>query len=125
MTVTLVPRTGERARSPRDILELSGAWTLEAVPKAIEARLFWFTRGKGTEEVGVCETQVVDLPTIKGARAFKFALPVAPYSFSGRLISLRWAVELVADDTVARWEFTMSPDGAEITLSDAGDAARS
>jgi hypothetical protein len=124
MTVRVVPRTVGTLRKPRDILELTGTWALDTVPKCIEARLFWFTMGKGTEDVGLCETQAVDLPTVKGERAFKFGLPAGPYSFSGRLITLRWAVELVADDHADRWEFTMAPDGAEILLDDALDAAR-
>ncbi len=114
MTIALEPRSGDAARRPRDVLELTGTWALPVAPGSIEARLFWYTQGKGTEDVGVVEMQRVDIPTAKGDRTLKFALPAAPYSFSGKLISVRWAVELVADREVARWEFTMSPSGAEV-----------
>ena len=53
-----------------------------------------------------------------------FVLPPAPYSFSGKLISLIWAVEVVAEGIkeASRLEFTLSPDGREITLSSAAVA---
>lgn len=117
MTVTLTPKSGTASRRPRDIVELMGAWDLAHAPRLVEARLFWYTQGKGTEDVGIVEKQSVDLPGVRGERSFKFPLPSAPYSFSGRLISLRWAFELVAGDEAARWEFTMSPSGSEISTA--------
>jgi hypothetical protein len=116
MTLTLAPRDSATARRPKETLDLTGSWTLDKMPKRLEARLFWFTRGKGTPDAGLVETQQVDVPSLKGERRFRFPLPDGPYSFSGRLITLGWAVELVADDEVARWEFTMSPDGNEIDI---------
>ena len=63
--------------------------------------------------------------TVQGEQRVKFTLPAAPYSFSGKLISLIWAVELVADDSdSARWEFVLGPDGAEILLDQPNDAPR-
>ena len=46
-------------------------------------------------------------------------LPAGPYSFSGRLISLIWALELVAEpgNHVARVEITLGPDGQEVVLA--------
>jgi hypothetical protein len=45
-------------------------------------------------------------------------LPLAPYSFSGKLISLIWGLELVLEPSqeTARFEFTLSPTGEEIML---------
>jgi hypothetical protein len=86
--------------------------------------LFWFTQGKGTEDVGVVAKEIVPSPGADGTHRVRFTLPEAPYSFSGRLISLIWAVELVADDAAARWEFVLAPDGREIVLGDPADAPR-
>jgi hypothetical protein len=104
------------ARQPGETVELSAMWALRAPPRVLEARLFWFTRGKGTEDVEVVATQEVPSPAAAGEHVFRFVLPDAPWSFSGKLISLLWAVELVADKRSARWEFTLAPGGREVRL---------
>ena len=122
--LTIAPASGDAARTPRGVLELVAQWSLPSVPRLLEARLFWFTRGKGTEDVGVVATEVVPAPGAQGTHRVRFTLPEAPYSFSGRLISLIWAVELVADKTAARWEFVLAPEGREILLPQTTDASR-
>lgn len=100
--------------------ELTGAagWEFEHAPQALEVRLLWFTRGQGTEDVAVVDTVRFDHPAAAEARPFRFQLPAAPYSFSGKLISLLWAVELVAlpSKESARVEFVLAPEGREVVL---------
>lgn len=98
-------------------------WQLDAPPRAMELRLFWFTRGKGTEDVGVAETVRFDHPQTDESRSFRFRLPAAPYSFSGQLITLSWALELVAEPSrdVARQEITVAPGGREVRLESVPD----
>ena len=100
--------------------EISGAvgWTLDEQPKSAEVRLFWYTAGKGTRDVGVVATQKLEAPKSNDERSFHFTLPEAPYSFSGTLISLIWAVELVVDPggLSERIEIMVSPTGEEILL---------
>ena len=123
--LTIVPASGDACRKPRAVLELVARWSLPSAPRSLEARLFWFTRGKGTEDAGVVATELVPAPAAHGEHRVRFTLPEAPYSFSGRLISLIWAVELSADHTAARWEFVLAPEGREILLRQAAtDAAR-
>ena len=123
--LTIAPTSGDSSRKPRDVLELLAQWSLPSAPRSIEARLFWLTRGKGTEDVGVVATALVPAPGAHGTHRVRFTLPEAPYSFSGRLISLIWAVELVADNTAAaRWEFVLAPEGREILLQQPSDATR-
>lgn len=104
---------------PGESLELSVLWALPSKPESMEVRLFWYTRSKGTEDVGVVATEALASTTASGEGKVRFTLPVAPYSFSGKLISLLWAVELVAEPgpRSARCEFTLSPTGKEILLS--------
>ena len=87
------------------------------LPDGLELRLFWATRGCGTEEVGVVETLKVD-PTGQVELPFRFELPRKPYSFSGTLVSVVWAVELVDSkgQGLALEEFTLSPTGEELVL---------
>ena len=114
-TLSLSAR-GDAARRTRDVLEIEVEWTLDAPIDTLEARLFWHTVGRGLEDVAVVETQSIESPVPRDKRVFTFALPEGPYSFTGLLASLKWAVELVAGDTVARWDFVLGPDGHEISL---------
>jgi len=122
--LAITPTRSDSSRKPREVLELIVQWSLPSVPTSLEARLFWFTRGKGTEDVAVIATEVVPATSAQGTHRVRFTLPEAPYSFSGKLISLIWAVELVADKTAARWEFVLAPQGREILLQQTIDAAR-
>lgn len=103
---------------PGEVLRVAVLWALPRAPERLEARLFWFTRGKGTPDVNVVATEHIQADASAGEQKVQFTLPAEPYSFSGRLISLIWAVELVAfpEERSARLEFTMSPTGQELVL---------
>ena len=109
---------GQTGFRPGETLNVSALWALPVAPGMLEARLFWYTRGKGTEDVGVVAVEKISGAEAAGERTLSFALPVQPWSFSGKLVSLLWAVELVAEPggQSARAEFTLSPDGTEILL---------
>jgi len=106
------------AFTPGSALELSVLWALPAKPDSLEVRLFWYTRGKGTEDIKVIATEKIPVTTAAGEAKIRFTLPAAPWSFSGRLISLLWAAELIAEPGTrsARCEFLLSPTGKEILL---------
>jgi len=101
-----------------ETVEGVAGWRLEKAPRSVELRLFWFTRGKGTEDVGVVRKMRFDAPQQEEGRKFSFTLPEEPWSFSGQLISLIWALELVAEPGghTARVELVVSPTGQEILL---------
>lgn len=104
--------------TPRQTVQGAVQWSLEANQPALELLLFWYTSGKGTRDVGIVETKTIDCPGACGSKDFSFVLPEGPYSFSGKLISLIWALELTCpktNDTVRR-EITVSPTGQEIVL---------
>ncbi len=94
------------------------SWLLDESPEAIELRLFWYTQGKGTQDISLIESIRFDHPAQQERRPFRIRLPEAPYSFSGKLISLVWALELVElpSKDVERLDITLSPTGAEIVL---------
>jgi hypothetical protein len=108
---------------PGQELPGTAAWKLDKPPRAVELRLFWHTSGMGTENAGVVETVRFDHPLPEETRSFRFRLPDAPYSFTGKLISLRWALELVAEPSkeVARREITIAPGGEEVRLESLPD----
>lgn len=118
-------REEQTAFQPGDVLRGGAGWQLDEPPKSVEARLFYYTRGKGTEDVEVVATVPFEEPRQQDARPFEFKLPAAPYSFSGKLISVIWAVELVTEPSgeAARTEFVLSPSGEEILLHGPGNDA--
>ena len=85
---------------------------------SLETRLIWYTEGKGDQDVGVVETTHVNLTAPNGHANFEFKAPGRPYSFSGKLISLIWAVEVVLFPTRdgERKQLTISGSGQEIVL---------
>ena len=100
--------------------EIAGTvqWRFDERAEQVELRLFWHTRGKGDEDAGLVDSVTFESPSMYETRQFRFTLPGGPYSFSGKLISLIWALELVAEpgERCERVELTVSPTGREIVL---------
>jgi hypothetical protein len=117
-TLSIELNDGKDAFAPGGQVEGRIEWGLDANPRALELSLLWYTRGKGTRDVRVLNTHRIDSPGAVGSDKFSFALPPGPYSFSGKLISLIWALELTCTpgDETARKEITVSPTGKEILL---------
>lgn len=109
-----IPNT---AFEPEAILEGSVAWSFADQVDAIEIRLIWYTEGKGTQDVTVFETYRCATRN-GGEEKFSFVLPAFPLSFSGQLVSLRWAVEAVCkpSNENTRHELVIGPNGREIKL---------
>ena len=57
-----------------------------------------------------------DEPYASDSRNFEFKIPAGPYSFSGLLISLAWALELELDKECLQYDIVVSPTGKEISL---------
>lgn len=110
----------EERSSFRTGQDVSGtaAWSLEVPPESVELRIFWRTQGKGDEDVGIAETIVFQAPGREDKREFRLRAPEGPYSFSGKLVSLLWAIEVVAEPgaLAGRAEITVSPTGEEVQL---------
>lgn len=107
---------------PGDLIEGAVGWKLDRPAHAIEVRLFWHTEGKGTQDVGIVDKLRFEHPQTEEARPFQFRLPPEPYTFSGKLISLIWALELVVEPSheSIHVEFVMSPAGQELHLHKEG-----
>lgn len=85
---------------PDEEIEGEIRWDLEGMggkpPETLELRLFWYTEGKGDQDVSIVDSLSVEAPGVRGDRRFRLSLPAGPLSFTGRLMSLRWALELVS-----------------------------
>jgi hypothetical protein len=111
---------GKRNFSPGDFIAGVASWTADKVPNSAELRLFWYTQGKGTQDVGVVNTMTLNTPGLQDRRDFRLPLPQEPYSCSGKLVSIVWAIELILEPgrRAARTEFVMGPSGAEVVLGE-------
>ena len=122
MIVLQIELEGVRtAWRPGETLCGTASWLLDESVESLEVRLLWLTRGKGTQDVSVVDQRAFRLPALDGRDDFSFDLPAGPYSFSGRLISLTWALELVTPKgrESQRVEFVLSPYETEIVLGSA------
>jgi len=120
-SLTITTELDNRAFVPNDRLRGKVEWTgLNSPPKSAELRLFHYTSGKGTRDLEIIDVRKFDSPGSGDHREFEFQLPAGPPSFSGKLVSLLWALELVLDadrDEISeRLEFSLSPTGTEIDL---------
>jgi hypothetical protein len=102
---------------------VSGAveWSFPAVPNGAALCVRWRAEGKGSPDAGSpIAVQFEDARAIDG-RAFRVVLPSMPYSFSGKVLSIVWRVELVVrHHRIGREKIevfrviTMSPTGDPI-----------
>ena len=94
-------------------------WRLDEEPRSVELRLLWYTAGKGDQDVGVVAVVPFEGPGLGDRRSFEVRLPLEPHSFSGTLITLSWAIEVVIEpgSRAERLDLVVSPTGAEIHLS--------
>jgi len=85
---------------PRETI--SGTATWESLPEKtnkLSVRLIWYTQGKGDRDVELLTSLDIEIgPDSQsgGQQKFDFEAPRRPQSFSGKLIELTWAVELIA-----------------------------
>lgn len=118
-----VALAGDRATfSPREAIEGTVSWRFGAPLAKVELRLLWYTEGKGERDLSVVQVVPFEAPGADDRRSFKIELPPGPYSFTGRLVSLRWALEAVAEpgNRSARAEITVAPEGREVRLDPGG-----
>lgn len=116
MSITL--RDGVAAFEPGARILGEVHWRMDEPADSIEARLFWYTEGKGTRDNAVVQAVTFHRPAQEETRPLEITLPIEPYSCSGKLVSILWAIELVALPTKenARLPLTMGPGGREIVL---------
>ena len=103
---------------PEETVRGTVTWRATQTPREVILRLFYYTEGKGTQDIDVIEERRFEAPASHGTEDFEFVLPSGPYTFSGKLISLIWALELVVGDDgpVERREIVLSPTSQEIDL---------
>ena len=116
--LTLETTDGRTWYTPGELIEGRASWYLDEEVEAVEIRFFWYTSGKGTRDVGVEGNLRIDGPDTSSHREFSFRVPDGPYSFSGKLITLAWAIELVIlpSGETERLDLGVGPRPVEVIL---------
>lgn len=113
-------KTGRTAYRPGDTVAGSVRWELGEARKQLALRLFWYTAGIGTVDIGVVDEWVLDTPDLQGEQVFALRVPEAvPVSTAGKLVAVLWALELVAEPggALERLELTVAPHGEVLRAS--------
>jgi len=116
--LTLQTTDGGSWFKPGELIEGRASWHFDGKVEAIEVRLFWYTSGKGTRDVEIVHVLRTDSPNTSGHRDFSIRVPDGPYSFSGKLITLAWAIELVAlpEGETERLDLRIGPQPVEVDI---------
>ena len=88
----------------------------------IEIRLIWYTHGKGDRDYGIADSKAVSEVQQTDSISFEFVAPHRPYSFSGKIVSLQWAIEAITfpDLGAEQLQLTITPDRQKIVLQHSG-----
>lgn len=110
-------RGGKEVFEPGEWVSGTIAWELKKLTKSgIVIRLVWWTEGFGSRDDG-CEASLgLPCKELYGSRSFSLRAPEAPYSFSGSLITLRWAVEATAGKVSRLIPIIIAPGGKEVKI---------
>ncbi|MEM6795916.1 MAG: hypothetical protein AAF725_18215 [Acidobacteriota bacterium] len=106
---------------PGETVEGAVRWSGGGAAQSLAISLLWFTEGKGTEDSAVVERRTVDAPGAEGTERFALELPAFPWSASGKLVSIVWAVEASLDPEgeIALARLISSPSAVESWLGQA------
>jgi len=117
-------RDERRTYRPGETISGNLSWRLDENPQSLELRLFWYTAGKGDRDAATVQTHRIEHPARSGDESFALDAPRSPYGFSGKLISLLWAMEFVVEPggEATRLDLTIGPDGREVDLTPGGSA---
>ncbi len=103
---------------PGETIPIVAEWSLDDHATEIEIRLVWHTEGKGDTDMDVVNTIDIKSPALRDTYRDSMQLPTKPYSFSGKLVSLLWGLELVVlpSEESTRLGITIAPGGNEVVL---------
>ena len=115
-TLTLELEGGKLAYAPGEEVRGRASWALEGDPESVEVHLFWRTEGRGTTNTEIAESVRFEAPGRRDAREFRLKAPAGPYSFEGKLITILWSVEVVAEpgSEGGRQDIVVSPSGKPV-----------
>lgn len=118
MKLEMQSQDGRRAFEPGEEVFWLVHWELDQPVEALEMRLIWHTQGKGTRDISLAWSHRWERPNLVGDETLAMVLPEGPYTFSGKLISLSWRLELVVipGEQGPHLDVTIAPECREVVL---------
>ena len=118
MSIVIEVKNKQTEFEPGDTVSGTVFWDVAKDPKRVTLNLFWYTDGKGSQDLEIITSLEIESFSCRGEKAFSFELPGEPYSFSGKLISICWALEVFVKKGSAKqqYEFVLGPGGREVRL---------
>ena len=103
---------------PGEIIAGEVVWS-DIQADRMDVRLIWYTEGKGDRDVEIVDSNDLLQPQTKGSHQFQFVAPHRPHSFSGKLVSLSWAIEAILFPSMdaEQRNLVISPTGKETLLT--------
>jgi hypothetical protein len=99
-------------------VQIALTWEFEVPQSHFEIRFVWSTHGKGDQDLQVVKKLKILAPGTSGQELVTTKLPSSPYSFSGKLISLVWGIEVIAFPSRenVRFDIVIGPNAQEVSL---------
>ena len=107
---------GRTAFAPGETIAGEVAWNAPVPPGTLALRLFWYTQGKGTRDLGLAWEETLEAAACSGGRRFRVKAPDHPPSVSGKLVSICWALEVIGSGAVERVDLVIGPRRREHVL---------
>ena len=116
--ISIELKDGKTSYNPGEKIRGKLEWELAQEVPEITINIFWYTEGIGEQDSELAKTEVIKAPLQNDRQNFEIDLPMAPYSYSGQITALKWAIEATAmkDKVKDVKEFSMTPGNREVIL---------
>lgn len=93
----------ERAFLPGEVVNANVSWEPKKNkgPEFIVIKLLWFTEGKGEKDLQIVAEQKIEHPAPSGNQSFHLSLPNFPWSYEGKILSIKWCIEAATEKGLA------------------------
>jgi len=116
--ISIKLKDGKISYHPGEKISGELEWDLTQEVQDIAINIFWYSEGMGEQDSEISETEIIKSPIKSDKQSFEMELPMAPYTYSGNITSLKWAIEATTleDKVKDIKEFSMTPGNKEIVL---------
>ena len=119
MTLRLSLDKPDKSYAPGELISGTIRWDKQVAPKWVEIRLYWYTSGYGTQDIGISTTERFTNLRERDERSLLFTAPSHPISCRGQLVSITWAIEALCENerNLPSIDIVIGPFGREIELN--------
>ncbi|MBC8011870.1 MAG: DUF3592 domain-containing protein [Burkholderiales bacterium] len=106
--------------APGETLVFTLSRDASAPPGSLTVQLGWFTEGKSTRDTAIAWSEYLSDLAPGADRSFEVRLPETPWSFSGKLVSVAWRLEVLdaKREPLIAVPLVIGPGGQSVTLTE-------